>query len=241
MNIASRYIRQADGTPWRDTHFRLRGEIVQSITESFATDWSLMHSDAIIRIPPPKPSENSSVACQLLTSGPTDSWGNVELLFMRSIANARKSIYIQTPYFLPPESLLKALEAASLSGVDVRIMIPRKSDSRLLNYATFSYVTQCLLAGIKIYLYNPGMLHAKAMIIDNDFVTAGSTNFDFRSFEHNFEANLFFYDSDVNERMKKIFFDDLKQCTKLTLSRWSTRPRLQRLAESIVRLLAPVL
>ena len=120
-------------------------------------------------------------------------------------------------------------------------MIPRRSDSLMLQYASFSYVTQCLKAGIKVYLYNPGMLHAKAMIIDDNLVTAGSTNFDFRSFENNFECNLFIYDKETNSRMREIFFADMGHCTKLTYSTWHTRPMLQRSLESVVRLVSPIL
>ena len=120
-------------------------------------------------------------------------------------------------------------------------MIPRRTDSKMLRYASFSYVTQCLIAGIKIYLYDPGMLHAKAMIIDDTLVTAGSTNFDFRSFENNFECNLIVYDRDFNIRMRDIFFEDLRHCTKLTLPAWHRRPLGQRILESIVRLVSPIL
>ncbi len=134
-----------------------------------------------------------------------------------------------------------ALEAAALARLDVRVMLPEHPDSRMLRYASFSYLTRCLRAGIKVYLYQPGMLHAKAMIVDDTFVTTGSTNFDFRSLENNFEANLLIYDAEVNRRMRDIFFEDLAQCRKLVLTQWLKRPVLQRLMESIVRLFSPIL
>ena len=136
---------------------------------------------------------------------------------------------------------MNALEAAALSKVDVRVMIPSKSDSRLLQLATYSYVTRCLKAGIKVYSYNPGMLHAKSMTVDETFTTAGSTNFDFRSFENNFEGNLLIYDRDVNRSMRDIFFRDLSDCRKLRYSEWKSRPLPQRMLESLVRLFAPLL
>ena len=178
---------------------------------------------------------------QLVTSGPIDVWDNLALCFLKAISGAAKSIYIQTPYFLPTDALQHALEAAALSKIDVRIMIPGKTDSRMLQYATFSYVTQCLKAGIKVYLYNPGMLHAKAVIIDDNIVIAGSTNFDYRSFENNFECSLIVYDSGFNRRMRDIFFSDMAECTKLTFNTWHRRPLLQRSIESIVRLVSPIL
>ena len=243
MNIADRYLGvQDDGTAWRDTHLRLEGDIVESLLYAFSIDWNFLKKDGILKIDPPKGIyEANETGMQLLTSGPTETWDNLELTFLRAIAGATKLVYIQTPYFLPTDSLLRALEAAALASVDVRIMLPAKSDSKMLQYASFSYVTQCLKAGIKVYLYSPGMLHSKVMIIDDSFVTTGSVNFDFRSFENNFEGNLLIYDRELNRRMRDIFFDDLRVCRKLTLTSWRRRPRLMRTLESLLRLLSPIL
>lgn len=242
MNIADRYVTGVDGKdPWRDTHFRVRGDIVSQLIYSFAVDWNFMGQPLLNTGPALTPHSPNNLGIQFVASGPTNNWDNLSLCFLRAISSAHKSIFIQTPYFLPTEALLKALQSAALSKVDVRVMIPRSSDSRLLQLASFSYVTECLKAGIKVYLYEEGMLHAKTMIIDDDFVTAGSTNFDFRSLENNFECNLLVYDSDFNRRMRDIFFSDLKHCSKLTYKAWHQRPRHQRLLESIVRLTAPVL
>ena len=240
MNIADRYVDQTHN--WRDTHFRLTGSAVNVLKYSFAIDWNFMRKkfefeETAQAIPVP----GNTTGVQLLTSGPGESWANIAMAYLKAISSAQKSIYIQTPYFLPTDALLKALQSAALAKIDVRIMLPRRSDSRLLNLASFSYITQCLRAGIKIYLYEPGMLHAKTMIIDDDFSTGGSTNFDFRSFEHNFEANLLVYDKDFNRQMKDIFFADIRECTRITLSKWHRRPRLQKFAESIVRLMSPIL
>ncbi len=243
MNIADRYVYGTGDIPvWRDTHFRLEGDIVESLVLSFAIDWSFMGQPlGQLEETDVRPKMSNLLGMQLVTTGPVDSWDNLSLCFMKAISMARRSIYIQTPYFLPTDALQHALEAAALSKVDVRIMIPERCDSRLLRLASFSYVTQCLKAGIKVYLYSPGMLHAKAMIIDEDLVAAGSTNFDFRSMENNFESTLFIYDREVNKRMRDIFFDDIRESRKLTFMQWRTRPLLQRLLESVVRLLAPIL
>ena len=127
------------------------------------------------------------------------------------------------------------------AGVDVRIMIPVRPDSVILRYASFSYITSCLRAGIKIYLYQPGMLHAKVLIIDDEITSVGSTNFDFRSFEHNFEANLFIYSKGFNERMTKIFLSDQNQSERVMPANWKNRPRHKKILESILRLLSPIL
>ncbi len=163
------------------------------------------------------------------------------MLYHKAIANATKRVFIQTPYFLPTEGLLRALQAVALSKVDVRIMIPAQSDSSVLTNASYSYIQGCLRAGIKVYLYEAGMLHAKTVLVDDEFVSVGSSNFDFRSFEHNFEGNLFIYSRDVNERMAEIFFNDLKQCSRISSARWRKRSKWQKAKESVVRLLSPVL
>ncbi len=243
MNIADRYISGLqDGEVWRDTHFRVRGDIVESLIYSFAIDWNFLKKEQYIpKVDPIRGKLENNIGVQLITSGPIDKWNNLSLCFLKAILSARKTVFIQTPYFLPTDALLNALQAAALSKIDVRIMMPEKTDSKLLRYSSFSYVTQCLKAGIKIYLYQPGMLHAKAMMIDDTFVTAGSTNFDFRSFENNFECNLLIYDKGVNEKMRGIFFEDISKCRKLTLETWRHRPLHQRFLESLLRLISPLL
>ncbi len=243
MNIADRYIETgSNGRIWRDTHIRVEGGIVESLMYSFAIDWNFLSKN-----PETFPScaipENlkNEVGMELCTSGPMSRWNNLTLCFLQAISNARHSIYIQTPYFLPTDSLLQALQVAALAKVDVRIMIPEKSDSKMLSLASYSYITQCLKSGIKVYLYKPGMLHAKMMVVDHDFTTIGSTNFDFRSFENNFEANLMIYDEKFNGDMRDIFFKDIEDCKRLTYTEWHQRPRIQRSFESCLRLMAPVL
>jgi cardiolipin synthase len=142
---------------------------------------------------------------------------------------------------LPTEALLTALQTAALAKVDVRVMIPRRSDSNMLRYASFSYIDECLQSGIKVYLYEDGMLHAKSLIIDDEVATVGSTNFDFRSFEHNFEANLFVYSKEFNQRMVDIFLSDMRHSTRIIAANWAKRKRAQKIYESVLRLLAPIL
>ena len=241
MNIADRYI---DGgknfKSWRDAHLRLTGPAVRSLQYSFAVDWNFMGMPLIEGEVPETP-ENGEAGAQLVTSGPMSSWSNDELIYQRAIASAQKRIFIQTPYFLPTDGLLKALQTAALARVDVRIILPQRSDSRMLDYASFSYIAECLRSGIKIYLYEPGMMHAKTMIIDDEVSAVGSTNFDFRSFEHNFEGNMFVYSRQFNERMTSIFMGDLRHSRRLLPSQWARRSYRHKAAESIVRLLSPIL
>lgn len=243
MNVADRYVEESpDGRIWRDTHLRVEGPVIESMLYSFAIDWNFMRPDSDVQpINDDLYPDAGDVAMQLVVSGPVDRWNNLVLCFQQAIASARKKVFIQTPYFLPPDALLKALQCAAISGVDVRIMMPEKTDSILLGYGSRSYIDDCLKAGIKIYTFLPGMLHAKTMIVDDNFVTTGSVNFDFRSFENNFEGNLLIYSEEINRKMRDIFFEDIKSCKKITITDWHARSVFERFMESLVRLFAPIL
>lgn len=243
MNVADRYIEGTRHGIWRDLHLRVTGPILRSLNHSFVTDWSFMGRpvpDAVASGSTVAGSQ-STIGMQLLTSGPNGQWNNIGMQFLKAIGSAHHCIYIQTPYFLPTDGLQRALQAAALAKIDVRIMMPRRPDSRMLRYASASYISECLRAGIKIYLYDKGMLHSKAIIVDDEFASVGSTNFDFRSFEHNFESNLFIYSREFNARLKQRFYDDITDSTRVLPYDWKTRPLRQRILESLTRLLAPIL
>ena len=137
--------------------------------------------------------------------------------------------------------ILTALQSAALSGVDVRIMIPKRGDSWIIHKASMSYINDLMKSGVKIYLYKSGFIHSKMMTCDGELSTIGSTNMDFRSFEHNFEANAFFYDKETAEALKKIFIDDISSSTLLTLKLWNARSAKNKISESVIRLLSPLL
>lgn len=246
MNIADRYV---DGGKafdiWRDLHLRVTGPGVAALQQSFAVDWNFMGQPLIEEsatgyVDSPD-GDNRGMGVQLLTGGPVNQWMNLTLMFQQAISTARSRVWLQTPYFLPTEGLIHALQVASLSKVDVRIMLPRRSDSDMLRWASFSYIQECLRAGIKVYLYDKGMLHSKAIIVDDEFATVGSTNFDFRSFEHNFEANLLVYSKDFNSALRARFLEDQRDCIRVNPAVWRRRPYLEKALESIMRLFAPIL
>ena len=242
MNVANRYVNGGNFARWRDTHMRVSGSGVAALQYSFAVDWSFMGHE-LLEVPVnfEISADEDAAGMQLLTSGPTSEWSNISMLMLKAIGNAKNRVYIQTPYFLPTESMLRALQAAALAKVDVRVMIPRYSDSAILTYASYSYVLECLRAGIKIYLYNGGMLHSKTMMIDEDFSSIGSANIDFRSFEHNFESTMFVYSHSANADLVRQFMEDLALSERVNLSSWRNRSKVQKAKESILRLLSPVL
>lgn len=241
MNIADRYKGLSWGV-WRDTHLMIKGPGVQGLQSAFSVDWHFTARTLLSQsryFPLVDPCGDTNL--QVITSGPIGEWAEIAFGIFKAIASAKHTVYIQTPYFLPTESLLKALQSAALSKVDVRLMLPARSDSLILNLATCSYITPMLKAGVKIYFYLPGFLHAKVVQVDNCISIVGSSNLDFRSFEHNFEVNSFMYDEALAGTMKSIFLQDQKDCRRITIRGWRSRPFRRKIAESVVRLLSPLL
>ena len=162
--------------------------------------------------------------------------------YVRVILAARRYIFIETPYFLPNEPVLFAIKTAAQAGVDVRILCPRRSDARFVEWASRSYLCEAYEAGVTVYLYQSGFLHSKMMVCDDSVITCGSTNVDFRSFENNFEANAFIYDEGTALRMKNVFLRDQEQAVLLSNLPQRIHPKFtKRLWESLTRLLSPLL
>lgn len=242
MNIADRYVEGNQLGCWRDTHFRITGPGVYGLQASFLLDWYSI-SNQLLKGKDyyPELPTSSDMKMQVVMSGPTTQWRTLMQAFIFCISNAKKRIYIQTPYFLPTEALNQALQMAALGGIDVRLMIPKRSDTRSAQMATHSYVDKMLKAGVRVYLYNKGFLHSKLLLIDDMLTCFGSSNFDFRSFEHNFEINAFAYQQDFAQRMGHIFEEDIHDCEEVTYPNWRKRPITRRLIESFMRLFAPLL
>ena len=242
MNLALRYFRPGKLGVWRDTHLRVEGSAVHGLQRAFLIDWYFI--DKTFKATEdyfPLPLKTGNIPMQIVTSEPVGLWRDIMFGLTKVIAGAKKYFYVQTPYLMPTPPILQALQTAALSGVDVRLMIPEKSDNRIVQLATRSYLDDILLAGVNVYVYRKGFLHSKLMVCDDELCTVGSTNMDFRSFEHNFEINAFIYDTRTSTQIRKIFLQDQKFCRKLSLRRWRRRPWRKRLEESVVRLLAPLL
>jgi cardiolipin synthase len=246
MNIADRYDRGLSWGPWRDTQLRLVGTGVHGLQSAFLVDWYVAGKQLLTRSefyppPPPPPSPAAENRIQIATGGPTGQWRLLLQATIRMVTAARRYVYIQTPYFLPTESLNQALQIVALSGVDVRLMLPRHSDARAAHLAGRSYIGDLVKAGVKIYFYEPGFLHAKVIIVDDAVTCVGSANMDFRSFEHNFEVNAYIYGENFACRMRHIFEDDLLSCSHPTPYAWLHRPRRERMLESFFRLFSPLM
>jgi cardiolipin synthase len=243
MNIADRYIEGSILGPWRDTHFKIVGHGVHGLQSAFLSDWYSVSREFFEGKEYFPEAENyTDGKMQILMSGPTDPWRTLTQAFNFCISNAKRYIYIQTPYFLPTEGLNLALQMAALGGIDVRLMLTKKSDTETAQKATLSYVDKMLRAGVKVYMFNKGFLHSKILLTDDMLTCFGSSNFDFRSFEHNFELNAFVYQRDFALKMKEMFMHDLaNDCEEIGYSEWKKRPLMERLSESFMRLFSPLL
>lgn len=242
MNIAERYLKGVSWGSWRDTQVKLSGKAVYGLQTAFLTDWYAVDRSLITSAEyfPAIPSRGETIA-QIVTSDPVGEWKDIMQGLMMAICSARHYFYVQSPYFVPTEQIKTALQTAALSGVDVRLMLPKRADTWLIHESSLSYLEDMMKAGVKIYLYRRGFLHSKLMVCDDELSTVGSTNMDFRSFEHNFEANAFFYDKMTALAIKNIFLEDQKHCLLLSSKIWNKRSWKNKVIESVVRLLAPLL
>lgn len=245
MNIAMRYIKGTSSQPWRDTHLRIEGNAVYGVQRAFMVDWCFVSGTLITDrcyYPELKGVLENNCLMQVVTDSPFSEWPDIMQGYVRILLEARKYVYMETPYFLPTEPVMFAMRIAALAGVDVRIMIPMHADARFVEWASRSYVSEVVESGVKVYLYKAGFNHSKLLISDDALASCGSANVDFRSFENNFEANVFIYDEETVLRLKDVFMRDLKECVPIEeAANYIRIPFLQRLWESVVRLLSPLL
>lgn len=230
---------------WRDTHLRITGSAVLPLQTRFIMDWT--QAEEHNQIPykeryfplPTKP--KGDVAMQIVSSGPDSEWEQIKDGYLKMINRAKKYIYIQTPYFIPDVSFLDAVRIATLSGVDVRIMIPNKPDHMFVYWATYSNVGKLLKAGARVFIYENGFIHAKQIVVDDEVSTVGTANIDFRSFKLNFEVNAFIYDYEQSKKLAQLFHEDMEKSSELTYEMYLNRSNVIKMKESISRLLSPIL
>lgn len=248
MNIALRYVKGGRTASWRDTMTRIEGLGVISLQRIFLIDWyftnrTLLNDRTYYRFGGDSSDKHyGDILLQGVACGPTSPVPEIMQGFVRIIMNAKRYVYIETPYFLPTGVIRFALISAALAGVDVRLLVPRHGDTWLIGWASRSYLREMVEAGVNVMLYDKGFLHSKIMVSDDIVCTCGSTNMDFRSFEDNFESNVFFYGEEVSERLRDIYLDDEKNAIPLSYIPERMNPTLGvRLWESLTRLLSPLL
>ncbi len=248
INVSDRYINSAENTSklyWRDTHLFVEGQGCHYLQYLFLCDWRFASGQSLESLHghffAGRSVEGADAGVQIAGSGPDSPASTIMLSLIKAISIARRQILITTPYFIPGESILDALKVAALSGIKVHLLVPGISDSRIVNAAAWSYYTDLLKAGVKIWFYKKGFVHSKTMVVDDTISVVGTANMDYRSFDLNFEVNAIVYDRATALRLKESFFDDLKNAEALDLTRWLKRPLLKQLSERVARLVSPLL
>ena len=249
INISDRYINMPD-TPdkiyWRDTHLEIEGPAVSYLQYLFLCDWNFsakqnlqQTEDFFPIVEPPKNPIGRIV--QMAASGPDSANPSILFSILKGIGLARKEVLITTPYLIPGESLKNSLIMCALSGVDVKILVPRKSDSHLVNTAARSYYEELLKADVKIYRYTKGFIHAKTIVLDREVGMVGTANMDTRSFDLNFEVNAIIYDKPTASMLAQDFYDDLESASEIDPVEWFQRPWYKKLLEKVARMVSPLL
>ena len=249
INVSDRYINAKSSHKklfWRDTHLRIQGSGVHYLQYLFLNDWNFCAGDCLTGdeayFPKLKtlPVYGNKIV-QIAASGPDSETPSVLYSMVEVIYQASKEILITTPYFVPGESILDAILIAALGGVSVKLLVPDKADSKFVNAAARSYYAELLAAGVEIYLYKKGFIHAKTLAADQKISIVGTANIDYRSFDLNFEVNAIVYDHQIAKELSDVFYDDLKHAKKIDAKAWNNRPVITQFFERTARLMSPLL
>ena len=248
INISDRYDNSIDtGLYWRDTHSKLTGGSVHSMQRHFMVHWNVCQPDQLsfnrelFPLIAPVTNVDESVLAQIVPGGPTYPFSNIMLTYTRIFALAKKKLYITNPYFIPNDTILNTLTQAAISGVDVRLMVPEKSDSALVGAALKFYFIDLLQAGVRIFLYKKGFVHAKTVVADTALSIVGTANMDIRSFELNYEMMSVIYGNKFAGQLEDAFMNDLKECDEVNYEEWQQQGAVKKLAYAIARLMSSFL
>lgn len=248
INVSDKYSNNENnsGLYWRDMHLKIAGAGINYLQYLFLCDWNFCANQQLQPTEEFFPTEyeiskDSNKLVQIVGSGPDSDRPSIMFSLLSSIQLAKKEILITSPYFIPGNTINNALITAALSGVSVKLLVPGISDSKIVNLAASSYYGILLDAGVEIFLYQKGFVHAKTMVIDGEVSIVGTANMDQRSFELNFEVNAVVFDNEIGREMSEIFYDDLKESTQLEVGAWNSRGKWQELIEQTARLLSPLL
>lgn len=243
INIGDEYIGKHPRLGfWRDTHLKLEGDSVYRLQEVFLKDWEMATREKLDHpgYMPPHHCECTE-ALQIVPSGPNRRGDVIHDSVYAMLSSARKRVWITTPYFIPSASIAMALHNAALSGLDVRILIPREPDTWLVHYATLSYVEEMMKSGVRVWQYGKGFIHAKTFVVDNLVGVVGSANMDLRSFFSNFEINAHLFDPAAIARLEADFLQDVEDSIEINAREFHNRPMKQKVKEAMSRLLSPLL
>lgn len=249
-NIGDEYLGKGKLGYWRDSHMMVKGDFVLGLQGVFLDDYftikkanaeELLYESEFEKYFP-KPSKQSNQIIQLVKSGPNSEFPSIMHAMLKMINMAEKSIYITTPYFVPPESIMEALKIASLSGIEVKILFPGKYDHFIVYYASRSYLAELIKYGVKVYLYDEkSFVHAKVISIDGKISTLGTANIDIRSFDLNYEINAVIYDDNITKQVEDTFLEDIKDSRELTLATYENIPFYSKILDSFMRLFSAIL
>ena len=243
MNVTDDQNEERNAAAYRDLHLRVEGNLVRALQLVFAEDWAYATGERdfigeVTRQTPPLP--RGAIVAQVIPSGPDSHWEAIHRAHVSAIHGARERVWLVTPYFVPGEAAMMSLTSAALAGLDVRLLVPRMSDSRLVTLAARSYFGPLLVAGVKVYEYGPRMLHTKALLVDQSTVLIGSANFDHRSFRLNFEVSVLFEDAGLGAALAQLIEGELASAPRVRQGRH--RGLLgARLPEALARLMSPLL
>ncbi|MGB4850084.1 MAG: cardiolipin synthase [Saprospiraceae bacterium] len=249
INVSARYVNNDAADKklyWRDTHLRIEGPGVQYLQYLFMNDWNFCTNDTLPSDEYFFPKINTlpvkgNKIVQIAASGPDSDTPTILFSLLQVIYQARNEILITTPYFIPTESILEALLVAALGGVSVKLLVPAVADSKVVNAAARSYYGELLAAGVEIYLYKKGFIHAKTLVADKKIGIVGTANIDYRSFDLNFEVNAIVYDKEFANELADDFYNDLKDADKIDRTVWDNRPAINQFMEKTARLVSPLL
>ena len=248
INISDRYDNSIDtGLYWRDTHIKIMGATVHNLQRHFLVNWDrcqpnkLEVSKELFPDITPKTDTKEVQFSQVVAGGPVYPMSNIMLTYFKIFTIAKEKLYITNPYFIPNSSILDALKQAAIGGVDVRLMMPEKSDSAIVGAAAKFYYAELLQAGVKIYLYKKGFVHAKTVVADGSLSVVGTANMDIRSFDLNFEIMSVDYGIDLANQLENAFLKDLEVCDELFYDNWINQSIVKKVTYSLARLVSSFL
>lgn len=244
FNVGDEYINKGKQFDfWRDTHVRIKGRAVDELNKRFILDWDYASEGELNTYEKyfPKQTEEGDIGIQIISSGPDHKEEYIKNAYMKIINDAKKSVYIQTPYLVLDEPMKEALKIAALSGIDVRIMVPGEPDHFFMAWILSANMGELMEYGVKIYKYKKGFIHSKTIVADGKVASIGTANLDIRSFQLNFEINAIIFNCDFASKQEEIFNKDIEDSKLVTLEEYNNRGRAIRIKEALIRLIAPIL